>query len=110
MNCVICGNAGHRASRCAELRAPLKEGFQGGGGGGGGHSHDEEEECLHTSGFTFAEEERSCAVVALSSIQPLLIVKLAPRMVHYDLLHEVLPIPVHEQSRQRGRYPQPRRL
>jgi hypothetical protein len=65
MNCSICGNAGHKPSRCAELRAPLKEGFQGGGGGGGGHSHDEDDEekscafLFHDSDFIVADE--SCA-------------------------------------------------
>lgn len=44
--CSICKEGGHRESKCPELRAPLREGFQGGGGGGGGgHDHDEEERC-----------------------------------------------------------------
>jgi hypothetical protein len=44
--CSLCGEGGHRASRCPDLCDPLKEGFfKGGGGGGGGdcddHDHDE---------------------------------------------------------------------
>ena len=42
--CSICSEGGHRESKCPELRAPLREGFQGGGGGGGGgHDHDDDE-------------------------------------------------------------------
>ena len=41
--CQICnGSCGPR--RCAELWAPLRDGFFKGGGGGGGHSHDDDDE------------------------------------------------------------------
>ncbi len=43
--CYVCGEDGHRASRCPELCDPLREGFFKGGGGGGGdcddHDHDD---------------------------------------------------------------------
>ncbi len=44
--CSLCGEGGHRASRCPDLCDPLREGFfKGGGGGGGGdcddHDHDD---------------------------------------------------------------------
>ncbi len=41
--CSLCGEGGHKASRCPALRDPLKDGFQSGGGGGGGHDHDEDD-------------------------------------------------------------------
>ena len=41
--CQIC-NGSCGPSRCAELWAPLKDGFFKGGGGGGGHSHDDDDE------------------------------------------------------------------
>lgn len=40
--CTLCSTQGHSASRCKELIAPLKDGFQA--GGGGGHSHDDDED------------------------------------------------------------------
>ncbi len=44
--CSLCGEGGHRASRCPDLCDPLREGFfKGGGRGGGGdcddHDHDD---------------------------------------------------------------------
>lgn len=42
--CTVCGEAGHRATRCAALHAPLKDGFWAGGNGGGGHGGDEEDD------------------------------------------------------------------
>ena len=41
--CQIC-NGSCGPSRCAELWAPLRNGFFKGGGGGGGHSHDDDDE------------------------------------------------------------------
>ncbi len=82
MNCIVCGEAGHRPSRCAELRTPLKDGFQGGGGGGGGHSHDDD------------EDERLRLMRVRDRIQ-------AGEVPHH-LRHEVLPIPVGQQTRQQS--------
>jgi hypothetical protein len=39
---MLCGEQGHKPSRCPSLRLP-PDGFSGGGGGGGGHSHDEDD-------------------------------------------------------------------
>ena len=41
--CTVCGEAGHKASRCKSLGLP-PPGFHTGGNGGGGHSHDDEDE------------------------------------------------------------------
>lgn len=43
--CAICNGRGHAATRCPELREPLKEGFYTGGGasGGGGGGDDDDE-------------------------------------------------------------------
>lgn len=46
MKCSICGEMGHRPTKCPELYKDLDEGFYQGGGQGGGHSHDDEEESL----------------------------------------------------------------
>lgn len=39
--CFVCGEQGHKASKCKYLGVP-PDGFYTGGGGGGGHDHDEE--------------------------------------------------------------------
>lgn len=43
--CMVCGEAGHRSSRCKSLRIPPLD-FETGCGGGGGHSHDDEDESI----------------------------------------------------------------
>jgi len=40
--CFVCGEQGHKASKCKSLGLP-PDGFYTGGGGGGGHNHDEED-------------------------------------------------------------------
>jgi hypothetical protein len=42
--CSLCNKHDHSASRCPELRAPLKEGFYTGGGVSRGHSDDDDEQ------------------------------------------------------------------
>ena len=42
--CTLCGQQGHKASRCKELNPPNPDEFFSGGGGGGGHSHDDDDE------------------------------------------------------------------
>ena len=43
--CTLCGQQGHKMSKCKELNPPKKdEFFSGGGSCGGGHSHDEDDE------------------------------------------------------------------
>ena len=41
-HCSVCNSGGHAATRCPELRAPLKEGFYMGGGVSKGSSDDDE--------------------------------------------------------------------
>lgn len=43
--CAVCGEGGHKPSRCKALRIP-PEGFFTGGDGGGGHGGDDEDEAL----------------------------------------------------------------
>lgn len=43
MQCLICGEQGHKSSRCKSIAIP-PDGFFTGGGGGGGHSHDDDDE------------------------------------------------------------------
>lgn len=43
--CTVCGEDGHKPSKCRSLRLP-PDGFYTGGGGGGGHSHDDEDESI----------------------------------------------------------------
>jgi hypothetical protein len=40
--CMLCGEQGHKPSRCPTVRLP-PDGFYTGGGGGGGHDHDDDE-------------------------------------------------------------------
>ena len=46
--CCLCNKHDHSATRCPELREPLKEGFYTGGGarGGGGGGDDDDDERL----------------------------------------------------------------
>lgn len=44
IKCSMCGEGGHRVSRCPDLCDPLKEGFFQGGGGGGGGCDDEHDD------------------------------------------------------------------
>ena len=43
--CAVCGEGGHKPSRCKALAIP-PEGFFTGGDGGGGHGGDDEDESL----------------------------------------------------------------
>ena len=43
--CFVCGEEGHKASKCKSLGVP-PDGFYTGGGGGGSHDHDEEDSLL----------------------------------------------------------------
>jgi hypothetical protein len=46
--CTVCGEQGHKPSKCKSLGLP-PDGFYTGGGGGGGHSHDDDDEHCHSS-------------------------------------------------------------
>ena len=49
--CSLCGEEGHRLTKCSILIDPLNSGFSGANGGGGGdHDHDDEESLSHDSG------------------------------------------------------------
>ena len=41
-SCLICGEQGHKSSRCKSIGIP-PEGFFTGGNGGGSHDHDDDE-------------------------------------------------------------------
>ncbi len=41
--CRLCGEQGHKPSRCPMLGVPPDGFYSGGGGGGGGHDHDEDD-------------------------------------------------------------------
>ncbi len=43
MNCLACGEKGHKSSQCKAIGIPPDGQFVGGGGGGGGCSDEEEE-------------------------------------------------------------------
>ena len=46
--CFVCGEQGHKASKCKSLGVP-PEGFYTGGGRGGSHDHDEEDSLLSSA-------------------------------------------------------------
>ena len=85
--CVVCGEGGHRPSKCPSLHIPLKDGFWSGGNGGGGHDHgDDDDEGVRTGmshSGKYREDEGAGGPCTSSK-----------NLIHKPLLKALLGVPV----------------